>query len=407
MIVDVDGNSLIDLGSGIAVTTVGNAHPQGRRGRCRSRSRSSPTPASWSRRTSSYVVGRRGAQPHHPGRPRQEERAVQLRRRGGGERGEDRPQVHRQAGGRGVRPRLPRPHQPHDGADRQEHAVQERLRAVRRRRSTGCRCRTRYRDGGSTGAGGRQDGHLDRSRSRSAPTTSPPCIIEPIQGEGGFIVPADGFLPALVEWCRAQRASVFIADEIQTGFCPHRATWFACEAERRRARPDHDRQGHRRRAAAGRRDRPGRDHGRRRTRAASAAPTAATRSRCAAALAAIETMFENDGLLERAPRDRATILRGRLARAAGSRPAHRRRARPRRDGRRRVRRSRRRASRMPRSPPRSRKASIAQGVIVLTCGTYGNVMRFLAAAVDHRRPAPRGPGRRRGSARGILIPRSA
>ncbi|MGZ5414619.1 MAG: aminotransferase class III-fold pyridoxal phosphate-dependent enzyme, partial [Aeromicrobium sp.] len=28
-------------------------------------------------------------------------------------------------------------------------------------------------------------------------------IIEPIQGEGGFIVPADGFLPALVEWCAA------------------------------------------------------------------------------------------------------------------------------------------------------------------------------------------------------------
>src|SRR5688572_26864281 len=27
-------------------------------------------------------------------------------------------------------------------------------------------------------------------------------IIEPIQGEGGFIVPADGFLPALADWCR-------------------------------------------------------------------------------------------------------------------------------------------------------------------------------------------------------------
>ena len=27
-------------------------------------------------------------------------------------------------------------------------------------------------------------------------------IIEPIQGEGGFIVPAEGFLPALLEWCR-------------------------------------------------------------------------------------------------------------------------------------------------------------------------------------------------------------
>ena len=42
-------------------------------------------------------------------------------------------------------------------------------------------------------------------------------IIEPIQGEGGFIVPADGFLAALADWCRSNDV-VFIADEIQTGF---------------------------------------------------------------------------------------------------------------------------------------------------------------------------------------------
>ena len=42
-------------------------------------------------------------------------------------------------------------------------------------------------------------------------------IIEPIQGEGGFIVPAEGFLPALVEWARANNV-VFIADEVQSGF---------------------------------------------------------------------------------------------------------------------------------------------------------------------------------------------
>ena len=42
-------------------------------------------------------------------------------------------------------------------------------------------------------------------------------IIEPIQGEGGFIVPADGFLPALQEWANANGV-VLIADEIQTGF---------------------------------------------------------------------------------------------------------------------------------------------------------------------------------------------
>src|SRR5690606_31802836 len=38
-------------------------------------------------------------------------------------------------------------------------------------------------------------------------------IIEPIQGEGGFVVPADGFLPAIAAWCRANGV-VFIADEV-------------------------------------------------------------------------------------------------------------------------------------------------------------------------------------------------
>ncbi|OLT97449.1 4-aminobutyrate--2-oxoglutarate transaminase [Mycobacterium syngnathidarum] len=42
-------------------------------------------------------------------------------------------------------------------------------------------------------------------------------VIEPIQGEGGFIVPAPGFLPALQNWCTAAGA-VFVADEVQSGF---------------------------------------------------------------------------------------------------------------------------------------------------------------------------------------------
>ncbi|MBW8871601.1 MAG: 4-aminobutyrate--2-oxoglutarate transaminase [Leifsonia sp.] len=52
-------------------------------------------------------------------------------------------------------------------------------------------------------------------------------IIEPIQGEGGFIVPADGFLPALQEWANANGV-VFIADEVQTGFA-RTGTMFASE----------------------------------------------------------------------------------------------------------------------------------------------------------------------------------
>ena len=54
-------------------------------------------------------------------------------------------------------------------------------------------------------------------------------LIEPIQGEGGFIVPAPGFLPAIAEWCRAN-GILFIADEIQTGFC-RTGDWFACDDE--------------------------------------------------------------------------------------------------------------------------------------------------------------------------------
>ena len=54
-------------------------------------------------------------------------------------------------------------------------------------------------------------------------------LIEPIQGEGGFIDPAPGFLPAVAEWCRAHGV-LFIADEIQTGFC-RTGDWFACDHE--------------------------------------------------------------------------------------------------------------------------------------------------------------------------------
>ncbi|WP_151528955.1 MULTISPECIES: 4-aminobutyrate--2-oxoglutarate transaminase [Corynebacterium] len=54
-------------------------------------------------------------------------------------------------------------------------------------------------------------------------------VIEPIQGEGGFIEPARGFLPALQAWCRDNNV-VFVADEIQAGFC-RTGQWFACEEE--------------------------------------------------------------------------------------------------------------------------------------------------------------------------------
>jgi 4-aminobutyrate aminotransferase/(S)-3-amino-2-methylpropionate transaminase len=54
-------------------------------------------------------------------------------------------------------------------------------------------------------------------------------IVEPIQGEGGFVVPAPGFLARVAQWC-AQHGILLIADEIQTGFC-RTGDWFACSAE--------------------------------------------------------------------------------------------------------------------------------------------------------------------------------
>ncbi len=52
-------------------------------------------------------------------------------------------------------------------------------------------------------------------------------VIEPIQGEGGFIVPADGYLPAIVDWCH-EHDVVFVADEIQAGLT-RAGKWFASE----------------------------------------------------------------------------------------------------------------------------------------------------------------------------------
>ena len=61
------------------------------------------------------------------------------------------------------------------------------------------------------------------------PETLACVVIEPVQGEGGFIVPAQGFLPAIAQWCRDNDV-VFIADEIQSGF-GRTGQWFASEDE--------------------------------------------------------------------------------------------------------------------------------------------------------------------------------
>lgn len=52
-------------------------------------------------------------------------------------------------------------------------------------------------------------------------------VVEPIQGEGGFMVPADGFLTALQSWC-TENGIVFVADEIQSGMA-RTGAYFASE----------------------------------------------------------------------------------------------------------------------------------------------------------------------------------
>ena len=200
-------------------------------------------------------------------------------------------------------------------------------------------------------------------------------IIEPIQGEGGFIVPAPGFLPAIADWCTANNV-VFIADEVQTGFA-RTGAMFACEHEG--VVPDLIV------TAKG---------------IAGGLPLAAVTGRaamvdaahvsglggtyggnpvaCAAALATIETI-ETDGLVARAKEiedlmftrlrrlqlddSRIGDVRGRGAMIAVELV--------------------KRHSHEP-DPELAKALATAahqQGVIVLTCGTHGNVLRFLPPLV--------------------------
>ena len=200
-------------------------------------------------------------------------------------------------------------------------------------------------------------------------------LIEPIQGEGGFIVPAEGFLPRLAEWAR-ETGVVFIADEVQSGFC-RTGEWFAVQHEG--VVPDLITMakgiggGMPLSAVTGRAElldavHPGGLGG-----TYGGNPVA-----CAAALAAMDTMQELDlagraRAIEQAvlPRFRAVAgetgvigdVRGRGAMLALEfvRPG----------------------SKAPDADITKKIAAdcLQQGVIILTCGTYGNVIRLLPPLV--------------------------
>ncbi|MHC2998229.1 4-aminobutyrate--2-oxoglutarate transaminase [Microbacterium sp. HJ5] len=196
-------------------------------------------------------------------------------------------------------------------------------------------------------------------------------IIEPIQGEGGFIVPADGFLPAIVDWCRANGV-VFIADEIQTGFA-RTGEMFASDVFG--IVPDLITTakgiagGLPLAAVTGRAEIMDASHAGGLGGTYGGNPIA-----CAAALAAID-VFENDGMIERA-RAIEVVLKDRLNALQAADP--------------RVGDVRGHGAMIAAEfvdaetgePDAAltaavAKACIAEGVIVLTCGTYGNVIRFL------------------------------
>ena len=204
-------------------------------------------------------------------------------------------------------------------------------------------------------------------------------VIEPIQGEGGFVVPAPGFLPALARWC-TDNGAVFVADEIQTGFC-RTGDWFAFDHEG--VVPDLVT------TAKG---------------IAGGLPLAGVTGRaeimdaahvgglggtyggnpvaCAAALGSIETM-ESMELVERA-RSIGDVMTTRLQEMAATHDA--------------VGEVRGRGAMIAieltrpgtTEPDAATAAAVAKachadGLVVLTCGTYGNVLRFLPPLVmpDH------------------------
>ncbi|MGP4058579.1 4-aminobutyrate--2-oxoglutarate transaminase [Mycobacterium sp. 4D054] len=199
-------------------------------------------------------------------------------------------------------------------------------------------------------------------------------IIEPIQGEGGFIVPAEGFLPTLLQWCRANGV-VFIADEVQTGFA-RTGAMFACEHEGPEGLvPDlivtakGIADGMPLSAVTGRAEIMDAPHVSGLGGTYGGNPVA-----CAAALATIETI-ESEGLVERA-RQIETLMKDRLGRMQAE------------DDRIGDVRGRGamiavelvKSGTLEPDPELTRSllaAAHQAGVIVLSCGTFGNVLRFL------------------------------
>ena len=227
-----------------------------------------------------------------------------------------------------------------------------------------------FRDGGLTGeqAAARA---IDVIEKQVGAENVAAVVIEPIQGEGGFIVPAPGFLPALAAWSRASGA-VFVADEVQTGFA-RTGAMFASEHED--VVPDlivtakGIAGGLPLSAVTGRAEIMDAPHAGGLGGTYGGNPVA-----CAAALASIATIQE-DGLVNRAAA-LGEVLTARLRAVQEQQPA--------------IGDVRGRGAMIavelvrpgttdpdPLAAAAVARACHEQGVVVLTCGTYGNVLRLL------------------------------
>ncbi|SDH30919.1 4-aminobutyrate aminotransferase apoenzyme [Leifsonia sp. 98AMF] len=68
---------------------------------------------------------------------------------------------------------------------------------------------------------------IDYIRTHIGATELAALFVEPIQGDGGIIIPAPGYFARLAEFC-AENGIVFVADEIQAGI-GRTGTWYSIE----------------------------------------------------------------------------------------------------------------------------------------------------------------------------------
>jgi 4-aminobutyrate aminotransferase/(S)-3-amino-2-methylpropionate transaminase len=70
---------------------------------------------------------------------------------------------------------------------------------------------------------------IDEMRSAIGAKNIAAVVVEPVMGEGGFIVPGAGFLPAIREFC-SEEGILYVSDEVQAGI-GRTGTWFGIEHE--------------------------------------------------------------------------------------------------------------------------------------------------------------------------------